>query len=310
MHFEITNTVEPAFRNLEAMFHKECIYMHEQIIAAALTPASVHQRAIAIIAYEEKEAAAIGYVAIDNSGSAAIKVLYTVPKFRRFGMAHQMLYQLEANAWRLGVYTIFMQISNSEIAANRLLIKSGYTCMANNTRQPDVHARVSFCKNLKLASEFLYQNQIEYFHFEEEFMEHNMRCIPMIVRLKKDVVGIKLRLSEWGRFAVAERMALATNQVDTAIQKSAYYQYVHKLITGHIGKSPKSIPIPETFNWNNLFELPPILGEKLAEFGWQLPVEMWASLTALQRFALVKLCRPRHENKNFPKAFREFKLAS
>ena len=33
-------------------------------------------------------------------------------------------------------------------------------------------------------SEFLNLEGIEYFQFEEEFMENNMRCIPMIIRLR------------------------------------------------------------------------------------------------------------------------------
>ncbi len=43
-------------------------------------------------------------------------------------------------------------------------------------------------------SEFLHLDGIEYFHFEEEFMENNMRCIPMIIRFKMDMAGIKLKL--------------------------------------------------------------------------------------------------------------------
>ena len=41
---------------------------------------------------------------------------------------------------------------------------------------------------------------IEYFDFEEDFVEKNIRCIPMIVRFKMDEAGIKLKLSEWSRF--------------------------------------------------------------------------------------------------------------
>ena len=38
---------------------------------------------------------------------------------------------------------------------------------------------------------------IEYFNFEEDFVEKNIRCIPMIVRFKMDKAGIKLKLAEW-----------------------------------------------------------------------------------------------------------------
>ena len=45
------------------------------------------------------------------------------------------------------------------------------------------------------ASEFLNLDGIEYFQFEEEYMENNMRCIPMIIRFKMDLAGIKLKLT-------------------------------------------------------------------------------------------------------------------
>jgi len=35
-------------------------------------------------------------------------------------------------------------------------------------------------------------NGIEYFKFEEDFIEEDVRCIPMIVRFKMDLAGIKL----------------------------------------------------------------------------------------------------------------------
>ena len=50
---------------------------------------------------------------------------------------------------------------------------------------------------------------IEYFNFEEDFVEKNIRCIPMIVRFKMDKAGIKLKLAEWSKFNAGERIELA-----------------------------------------------------------------------------------------------------
>ncbi|RYZ55838.1 MAG: hypothetical protein EOP49_01985 [Sphingobacteriales bacterium] len=47
-----------------------------------------------------------------------------------------------------------------------------------------------------------------HFKFEEDFMEDGIRCIPMIVRFKLDLAGIKLKLAEWCRFSVDERATL------------------------------------------------------------------------------------------------------
>ena len=48
--------------------------------------------------------------------------------------------------------------------------------------------------------------------------------------------------------------------------------------------------------------------EKMNEFGLLISIQQWKTLTHLQRFALLKLSRPGHESKNFPKAMKEFGL--
>ena len=46
--------------------------------------------------------------------------------------------------------------------------------------------------------------------------------------------------------------------------------------------------------------------EKLQETASAIEIGQWQQLTDLQRFALLKLSYPGHENKNFPKALAEF----
>ena len=96
-------------------------------------------------------------------------------------------------------------------------------------------------------SEFKNLKRIEYFKFEEDFMEENIRSIP-------------------------------------------------------------TLPIEPLPDWGNLHQIPAILKEKMAEFQLIISINQWRKLTNIQRFALLKLCRPGHENKNFPKAITEFGL--
>jgi len=66
--------------------------------------------------------------------------------------------------------------------------------------------------------------------------------------------------------------------------------------------------IDENPGWVELENVPVALQEKANEFGWSVSTEQWSGLSDLQRFALLKLCRPGHESKNFPKAMKEFGL--
>jgi hypothetical protein len=159
-------------------------------------------------------------------------------------------------------------------------------------------------------SEFLNLDGIEYFQFEEEFMENNMRCIPMIIRFKMDMAGIKLKLSEWKKFSTEERIELALMSCGFNEGSKQYAGYLARLIKWRTGRNPTNMEVNKTPERKDLHSIPGSLIEKLKEFNWNLSISQWGTLTDLQRFALLKLCRPGHENKNFPKAVKEFSLVT
>ncbi len=160
----------------------------------------------------------------------------------------------------------------------------------------------------KGPSEFLNLKGIEYFLFEEDFMERNIRCIPMIVRFKMDRAGIKLKLSEWNRFCTEERVNLALMRCSTVEEVSQYNFYLSELVKRYTAKDATTMDVDQYPLWGNLHSIPGMLTEKLKEFNWSLSIGEWRGLTNLQRFALLKLCRSKHENRNFPKAMKEFHL--
>jgi hypothetical protein len=164
-------------------------------------------------------------------------------------------------------------------------------------------------KNEKvIPSEFFNHKGIEYFLFEEDFMEQNIRCIPMIVRFKMDRAGIKLKLSEWNKFSTWERIQLAEMDCYNDDEAGHYNHYLAGLVRKYTYREAMALEIDQDPLWENMHSIPGILTEKLDEFGWTISIEKWRGLTNLQRFALLKLCRPKHENKNFPKAMKEFSL--
>ena len=157
-------------------------------------------------------------------------------------------------------------------------------------------------------SEFRGLKGIEYFDFEEDFIEKNLRCIPMIVRFKMDAVGIKLKLSEWSRFKKEERIQLAIMYAATTKEVATYHHYLTQLIQKYTGNKPTLLTAEITPAWANVESVDGMLTKKATEFKVSVTQEKWQKLTNLQRFALLKLCKDGHENKNFPKAIREFNL--
>ena len=152
-------------------------------------------------------------------------------------------------------------------------------------------------------------NNHMHFKFEEDFVENNIRCIPMLVRFKLDAVGIKLKLAEWSRFTKSERNNLMMHPCITSDEAESFKNYLQRLIVLRAGTEPTFIETEQTPAWSDLGNIHPSLQAKAKEYNWNISISQWRTLTNLQRFALLKLYRPGHENKNFPKAMREFGLA-
>jgi len=146
-----------------------------------------------------------------------------------------------------------------------------------------------------------------FFEFEADFVD-SLRCIPMQVRHKLDTCGVKLKLSDWHALTQAERQALVELPCTTQIEIESYKKYLQELILERTGTSASQLPIDPYPAWMDSSAVPANLQEKAQEIGIQLTLEKWTALTPLQRFALIKLSRPSHENKNFPRAMAEFHL--
>lgn len=147
------------------------------------------------------------------------------------------------------------------------------------------------------------------FKFEEEFMKDSIRCIPMIVRFKLDACGIKLKLSEWNQFSMTERTSLTILPSKTEVEIANYRKHVQQLVLRHTGEGATELPVEKNPAWATLDHMEDSLQEKLKEFNCTLSISQWQSLSDLQRFVLLKLSRPNHENKNFAKSMKEFGLS-
>lgn len=146
------------------------------------------------------------------------------------------------------------------------------------------------------------------FQFEQEFID-SLRCIPMGVRLKLDTCGVKLKLNHWHQFSHTERQALVTLPCDTQETIAAYRQHLQALVTGYTGQPAKELEVASCPPWLALV-IPEQVQQQAVAHGLELSEENWQGLTSAQRFALIKLSRPSHENRNFVPAMREFGLAN
>jgi hypothetical protein len=80
-------------------------------------------------------------------------------------------------------------------------------------------------------------------------------------------------------------------------------------VTRYTGAPAKPLPIDDSPAWLQGAAIPIDVQQQAQSFDVCLLPQQWAALTPLQRFALIKLSRPGHENRNFLPALQEFGLA-
>lgn len=146
-----------------------------------------------------------------------------------------------------------------------------------------------------------------FFQFESDFVE-SLRCIPMAVRYKLDTCGIKLKLEQWNRFSEADRQQLVDGACETPEETALYRQALSDLIWQRTQTVASDLTVDAHPDWIEEECIPLSVQEKAKSIGVSLNLEQWRSLTPLQRFALIKLSRSSHENRNFGPALKEFQL--
>lgn len=151
-------------------------------------------------------------------------------------------------------------------------------------------------------------NHAHLFAFENDFVV-TLRCIPMAVRLKLDLAGVKVSLRQWSRFSADERRELLLQPCETPREVALYRERLIELIAARTGDGVTPLPLGSTVPWDQTLKLP----ESVRAFAESVGVEPvgdadWAALHPLQRFVLLKLSRDNHDNVNFIPALKEFGL--
>ena len=145
------------------------------------------------------------------------------------------------------------------------------------------------------------------FAFEADFVE-DLRCLPMAVRRKLDLAGVKLKLSHWHALDPNEPARLLV-WCDAPAAIVDLRQWLQRR-TAELADGPaRAIDPAIAADWQQLEAVPERLRAACEQLGSGVELAQWQSLDELQRFALVKLSHPGHEHRNLPRALMEFGLS-
>jgi hypothetical protein len=111
--------------------------------------------------------------------------------------------------------------------------------------------------------------------------------IPLHVRMKLDLTGIKIALKDWLAFSLEERTVLCHLPIDSDEEKQAFAAYVDFLSRRYCGIPPARTVAVSNSLWNGL-EVPAAVADKRAAQTPPVTVDEWRRWKFHQRYALYK----------------------
>jgi hypothetical protein len=130
--------------------------------------------------------------------------------------------------------------------------------------------------------------------------------IPMVVRLNLDLCGLSFGLDDWVGLDLETKIALASCIADTPEKARLWTRMVLDCIAAARPCDIDPGELPGLY----CAQLPARINVQMLALGLaKLDEASWAGLNILQRYALMKLSRPGHRNRDFHKLALEIVLA-
>lgn len=141
------------------------------------------------------------------------------------------------------------------------------------------------------------------FAFEQDFIG-NWRCIPLCVRRKLDLSGVKLKLNHWLALTQDQRQQLV-DWPDSPDALLDLRDHLHQCTAAMPDGRAKDLDPVTAAAWQQADQLPEEVAEAAAARGVELTLTHWRDIRELDRFALCKLVRPGHDHHNLAAALSE-----
>ena len=146
------------------------------------------------------------------------------------------------------------------------------------------------------------------FAFEGD-LHRTLEFIPIAVRRKLDLAGLKPSLAAWTALTRAEKLAVCHLPVegpeDLDVYREALQGFAHR--AGHVIEPLEGGPA-DAAGWGRS-RVPDGVAARLSEVGAPLSPQQWSALTEEARYVLVRLAEPRRNPEKLVAALRELKLA-
>ncbi len=146
------------------------------------------------------------------------------------------------------------------------------------------------------------------YRFESEIYPSLSR-IPLHVRMKLDLTGVKLSLKAWLVFGMEEREVLCHLPIETEEEKNIFRSYLDSLTRRYLGENVPLVPAITSAPWEMANQIPDSVLVMSKEKGKEITTDEWNHWNPFQRYALFKLSVSKNDREQFYAALAEFRGA-
>ena len=136
------------------------------------------------------------------------------------------------------------------------------------------------------------------FRFESE-CHADLSRVPLHVRMKLDVTGIKISLKDWLAFSFEERNVLCHLPIETADEAQAFAYYLDFLSRKYCGKPVATTTAMNSTLWESSNRVPELVAASSRAGTRAVTLEEWRHWNFFQRYALYKTAVSKHQPEQF-----------
>ena len=130
--------------------------------------------------------------------------------------------------------------------------------------------------------------------------------VPLHVRMKLDLTGVKISLKGWLAFSLEERWVLCHLPVETEEEKKNFSSYLDFLSHRYFGEKVALVPPVTGPPWEDPSCIPASVQDMSQETGRPITLQEWSRWNIYQRYALCKLSTSKNEPEEFSGLLSEF----
>ncbi|MBM4264278.1 MAG: hypothetical protein FJ145_23000 [Deltaproteobacteria bacterium] len=143
------------------------------------------------------------------------------------------------------------------------------------------------------------------YRYEAEFYPKLSR-LPLDVRRKLDVTGMKLSLKDWLAFDLEERQVLCHLPCDTEEEQLVFAEYLSFLSKKHRGSTVEKLAAMDAGVWE-AGKVPAAVAQKSAELQASVSAEEWNLWPAHHRYALYKTAASKAQPEAFEQVLQQLR---